>query len=170
MTVLEAFQVVDHAVTHNNPIRCRLHFPFLGKRPDKAETGTKTDQDEAETKTDETKNTDKAATETEGTPSEAKPEVHHAKHTSTVIRTMTGKFLDMLATEMQSVHNQKRLQVQIIDPFIKMLYTHLFPYVLAMCAVMLVILLTSLCTCTMFALLFFRSPIKLTGRAGSLGI
>ena len=74
-----------------------------------------------------------------------------------MVRALTGRVLDLIITELHSVENQKRLKEHIIHPLIKMLYTQMFPYVLVMCSVILIILLTSLCTCTMFALFFFRS-------------
>lgn len=73
-------------------------------------------------------------------------------------RTLTFRLLEHVAAELNHADAQQRLKEHVIDPLIRMLYLQLSPYVMVVCAVMLVILLTSLCTCTMFALFFFKGP------------
>ena len=74
-----------------------------------------------------------------------------------VMRALTHRLFDQLVCELHKSDSQRRLKDHIIDPLISMLYVQMFPYVMVICAVMLIILLTSLCTCTMFALFFFKS-------------
>ena len=85
-----------------------------------------------------------------------------SKTTPSFVRIVTSRLMDLVTTELHTEDNQKRLHQHIIRPLIRMLYTQMMPYLLIMCAVMFVILLTSLCTCTMFALFFFRTRIKVT--------
>lgn len=74
-----------------------------------------------------------------------------------VVRTLTHRIFQQVIDEMNKPDSQQRLKDHISDPLIRMLYTQMFPYVMVICAVMLIILLTSLCTCTMFAMFFFKS-------------
>jgi hypothetical protein len=66
------------------------------------------------------------------------------------------KLLERMSTELNHADCQRRLKEHVIDPLIRMLYLQLSPYVMVVCAVVLIILLTSLCTCTM-TLFLFRS-------------
>jgi hypothetical protein len=75
----------------------------------------------------------------------------------TIIREMTTKILEHVAIELQKSESQEKLKEKVIDPLIRIFYSHMFPYVMITCAVVLIILLTSLCTCTMFAVFFFQS-------------
>ena len=71
-------------------------------------------------------------------------------------RALTQKILEQVIAELNKPDAQERINGQIIDPLIRLLYTQMSPYVMVICAVMLIILLTSMCTCTMFALFFFK--------------
>lgn len=68
-------------------------------------------------------------------------------------KTLTKLVVSCVAKELEA--SKDDLKETLIEPLIRMLYQHLFPYVMLVCAVMLIILLTSLCTCAMFALFFF---------------
>jgi hypothetical protein len=73
-----------------------------------------------------------------------------------MVSALTSRVLDLVITEMHTQETQQRVKEHIVDPLIKMLYTQIFPYVLVISFVILIILFTSICTCAMFALLFFR--------------
>jgi hypothetical protein len=72
------------------------------------------------------------------------------------VKVLTNRILDLIAGELNQPETQAKVRSTIIEPLIKLLYGQMAPYVMGVCAVILVILLTSLCTCTMFALFFFK--------------
>ena len=74
-----------------------------------------------------------------------------------VVKLLTMNMLERVAAELNKPDAQCVVKNNIIDPLIRMLYSQMFPYVMVVCAVMLIILLTSLCSCTMFALFFFKA-------------
>lgn len=81
------------------------------------------------------------------------------------VRALTQRLLELAVSELHQPHSQQRVKDSIIDPLIRMLYKEMFPYVMVVCAVMLVILLTSLSTCTMFAMFFFTAKAPSRGSA-----
>jgi hypothetical protein len=76
---------------------------------------------------------------------------------TSVAKVLTNSILQSLAEELHSPECQQQLKVNVITPLIRLIYENMFPYVMTVCAVMLIIMLASLCTCAMFALFFFRS-------------
>ena len=80
---------------------------------------------------------------------------------SIAIKNLTSRFLEMVIAELHSPENHTRIQKHVVEPLVKVVYAHSFPYILIVCGVMLVILLTSLSTCTMFALMFFKARSRL---------
>ena len=78
------------------------------------------------------------------------------------VTNVTSLIMEQIARELEA--SKDTMKVQVIQPLIHILYSHLFPYVMLVCVVMLIILLTSLCTCAMFALFMFTSRSRTSAR------
>ena len=66
-----------------------------------------------------------------------------------VMRVLSQKIVSMVMDGFAEPNIQEQLKVRLVDPFTKMIYKTVFPYVVVMLIIMVVTLLSSLVTCIM---------------------
>lgn len=82
-----------------------------------------------------------------------------SKETTTcnkAIKLMTSKVVNMIVNEMNKSDMQDIIRQKIINPVINMMYTQLYPYIIALIATICIILLMSVMTFVFFLLFYFK--------------
>lgn len=73
-----------------------------------------------------------------------------------LVRTLTQRAIGIAVDELHKPETQQRIKTQIISPLTRLIYTQLFPYVLAAIVVVTLMLLMSILSFAMFALFVSR--------------
>ena len=72
------------------------------------------------------------------------------------VKALTNRVLSMAIEELQQEATRKMVREHVVEPLIKMLHSHLLPYLTLLVAVIAAILLMSMMTLTLSALFYFR--------------
>lgn len=71
------------------------------------------------------------------------------------IKQLTNRFLTLAMEELRREETQERVREQLVTPLVKIMSTQMMPYVMALFALVVVILITCIMTFTLFAMSYF---------------
>ena len=75
---------------------------------------------------------------------------------SPFVKSMTSKFIQMIASELSKTETQRMIKKNIIHPLVNILYVELYPYIITMIVIIILILILSLLTFICFILNYLK--------------
>jgi hypothetical protein len=74
------------------------------------------------------------------------------------IKTITSKLVSLIAVEVEKPETQALVREKIIVPVIHMIYSQLYPYIIALVTTISLIFILTFLTFTLFIVFYFKKP------------